>query len=159
MKKISSSNGITLVEVFVSVTIVSFMLIVIGFSIQSYVSARKTLLANTKALYLAEEGQEILRAIRDDDWNDLETLTQNTPQYISLTSTTYGITNVVETIDTNYIRSFVVKPVYRNVQDDIVPATTVGATIDGGSLEIEVRVVGPGGTAVLKSILTNLHAV
>ena len=148
-----------MVEVLVGISIVAVTLIAIGFGVNAYVEARRELITETKSTYLVEEGYEIIRAIRDNDWNTIEALTTGTTYYLAVATTTIAISNSPEIIDSNYRRSFVPRAVYRNGSDDIVPSTTPGATVDAGSRQIDVSVAGPNGTTTLSAILSNLHAI
>lgn len=154
----SYQSGITLIEVIVAISIIASMVIAIGFSIITYVDARAALLTNTKTLYLAEEGYEILRALRDDDWNTIDTLTVDTYHYLDVATSTIGVTVTPEIIDGEYRRSFIVRDLYRDGTDDVTASTTSGATVDPDSREVEIFVASPLGTSSLHAILTNIHA-
>ena len=155
----SLQSGITLIEVIVGVSIIAVSLVAIGFSVTAYVDARSALLTNAKTAYLAEEGYEILRALRDEDWNTIDALPLNTTQYLAVSTTTIGVTNTPEVIDADFSRSFVVRPLYRNATDDVVSSTALGATVDDNGREIEINVIGPAGTSTFEAILTNLYAI
>ena len=152
-------QGVTLIEVLIGISILAVTLIAIGFSVTSYVTARKELVSETKATYLTEEGYEILRAVRDTDWNTLEALTPNGTYYLAVSTTTLAVGNTPEIIDSSYRRSFVVKSVYRNATSDIVASGAPGATLDDGSRQFDISVAGPTGTTTFSAILTNVHAI
>jgi type II secretory pathway pseudopilin PulG len=154
-----SQKGISLIEVLVGVSIITVSLIAIGFSVTAYVDARTALLVNTKSMYLAEEGYETLRAIRDVDWNSIEGLALDTEHYFDISTSTIGVTGTPEIIDTEYRRSFILREVHRNASDDIVSSTTVGTTIDAGARDVTIYVQSPVGTSSVRAILTNLHAI
>lgn len=151
-------SGVTLIEVLVGVSIVAVSLIAIGFSVNAYVDARAALLVNTRAVYLAEEGYETLRAIRDTNWNTLDALTVDTEHYLSISTTTISVSGTPEVIDTDFNRSFILREVYRNASDDIVSSTTPGAIVDDGAREVTIYVGTPIGTSTLQAIITNIHA-
>lgn len=155
----STQAGVTLIEVITGVAIISIILIAIGFSVQTYIEARKTLLVNLEATYLAEEGYEIIRSIRDENWNTLSAVPINTTRYLSVATTTRAITTTPEVVDTDFRRSLKVQSVYRNGTDDIVASTAPGATLDNDSREVEISVAGPNGTTTLEAILTNLYSI
>ncbi len=159
MKRVLKTQGVSLVEVLIGISIISVLLVVIGYSINTYVSARAALLNDTKATYLAEEGLEIVRAVRDNDWNTIDALPTNTTRYLNVSTTTFSIVTTPEVIDGQFYRQFIVRPVYRNASDDIVASTTVGATSDDGSRQIDMYVGGPSGTTTLQAIITNLYAI
>lgn len=157
--KQAKQSGVTLIEVIVGIGIVAVTLVAIGFGVNAYVDARRELITETKSTYLIEEGYEIIRAIRDNDWNTIEALTTGSTYYLAVSTTTLAVSTTPEIIDSTYRRSFIVRAVYRNASSDIVPSSTSGATVDAGSRQIDVSVAGPTGTTTLSAILSNLHAI
>jgi type II secretory pathway pseudopilin PulG len=155
----SAQSGVTLVEVVIGIGIISVSLVAIGLSINTYVAARSALLNNLKATYLAEEGYEIIRAVRDTNWNTIDALTANGTYFLDVSGATPAITTSPEIIDTNFRRSFVLRAVYRNGSDDIVSSTTVGAVIDDGSRQFDIFVSGPNGTTTFQAVLSNIYAI
>ncbi len=149
--------GVSLVEVLVAIAIISIILVAVGFSVTAFVSAREKLLNDTKSLYLAEEGYEILRVIRDDDWNTLDALTREATYYLDVSTTTLAVSTTPEVIDGEFYRSFVLNVAYRNNNDDFVE--TGGTLPDAGTVHVEMSVFGPNGTTTLSALLTNLHAI
>ena len=131
----------------------------LGISVNTFVDARRALLNDTKSLYLAEEGYETLRALRDDDWNTLDALIIGTTYYLDVATTTIAVSGTPEVIDGEFYRSFVFNDVYRDADDDVTASTTPGATVDPEILEVTVSVFGPSGTSSLTALLTNLHAI
>lgn len=152
-------SGITLIEVLIAISIITAMLVAVGLSVTAYVDARAALLDDMKAVYLAEEGYEVLRALRDEDWNTLDTLSLDTTYYFDLATTTLAVGGTPEVIDGAFTRSFALREVYRDGDDDITASTTTGATVDTEILEVEVTVVGPTGTTSMKSLLSNINAI
>lgn len=155
----SAQSGVSLIEVITGVAIITIILVAIGFAVQTYVAARTTLLVNLKATYLAEEGYEIIRSLRDENWNTIDALPVNTTRYLSVSTTTRAITTTPEVIDTNFRRSFKLQSVYRNSNDDIVASTAPGAALDSETREVEMSVSGPNGTTTFEAILTNLYNI
>lgn len=152
-------RGIALVEVLVAVTILLLMLVALALSVTGYVDARKELINETKATYLANDGYEILRAVRDTNWITLKNLTIGTTYYLSVSTTTLAVSNTPEIINGSFRRSFVVQALYRDSNDDIVSSTTPGAVSDTNSREIRISVAGPTGTTSLSGILTNIQGL
>jgi type II secretory pathway pseudopilin PulG len=155
----SAQSGVTLVEVVIGIGIISVSLVAIGLSINTYVAARSALLNNLKATYLAEEGYEIIRAVRDTNWNTIDALTTNGTYYLDVSGVAPVINTTPEIIDTDFRRSFVLRAVYRNGSDDIVSSTTVGAVVDDGSRQFDIFVSGPNGTTTFQAILSNIYAI
>ncbi len=158
MRYQTNQAGITLVEVIIGISIIAVAAVAIGYSVTSYVEARARLLTNLKAAYLAEEGYELIRSIRDDGWMVLDGLALNTLHYLDVSSTTATVTATPEIIDGEYTRSFELNALYRNANDDITTSSAPGATIDDGGRMLEVNVNGPSGTTTFEAIITNIHA-
>lgn len=153
----NTTRGVTVVEVMIGLTI---FLLIFAFILQTltiFFSAQRTVLNSTQALYLAEEGQEIVRYVRDVDWNEIEALSVDTPYYLFVATSTVGTTTVPETVGI-FSRSFIVREAFRDADDDIVASTTAGATADDNSRFITVRVTWDDGDEEvrLSSLLTNL---
>lgn len=149
--------GISLIEVLVGVTVLSVSLIFINYTITLFVTAREELLADTRALYLAEEGYELVRALRDNNWNSIAGLDLDTYYALTPATTSIAISGTVpEIIDDEYRRSFEVRALYRDADDDIVASTSPGSSPDGNGREVIVRVGGPVGTSTVRGVVTNL---
>lgn len=153
----SPQQGISLIEVLVAVSILSVALVFINYTITLFVSARTELLADAKTLYLAEEGYELVRALRDDNWSTIDGLSLDTDYALSVSTTTLGLGSVPELIDDEYRRRFEVRALYRDSgDDDVTASTTPGAVVDANGRELIVTVGGPTGTTSVRAILTNL---
>jgi prepilin-type N-terminal cleavage/methylation domain-containing protein len=152
----SKQAGITLVEVVVAIAIVGVMLAVVGFSVLAYLDARSKLLSNMKTMYLAEEGYEILRALRDEDWNTISGLAVDTTYYLSVSTTTLATTTAPEVIDAEYYRAFELKTAYRDGDDDL---TDTPGTSDSETRIVKVYAWGPTPTTTMTAILTNIKAI
>jgi prepilin-type N-terminal cleavage/methylation domain-containing protein len=152
-------SGVSLIEVMMAMAIISSLVIAIGWSITTYVDARSALLNDVKNVYLAEEGYEIIRALRDDDWNTIDALTVGDTHYLDVSTSTIAIGGGPEVIDGEFYRSFVLTEVYRDSNDDVTASTTPGALVDTEILEVKVSVFGPTGTTSLSALVSNLHAI
>ncbi len=158
MRYRSKEAGITLIEVVIGISIITIAAVAIGYSINSYVSARAALLSDLKAAYLAEEGYELIRSIRDDDWMVIDALSLGTLHYLDVSSTTATVSATPEVIDGAYTRSFELEALYRNASDDVTTSGAPGATVDDGGRMLNVHVNGPNGTTTFEAIITNIHA-
>lgn len=148
--------GISLIEVVFSVTIISIALIFIGYTVTLFVQVRHEMRMGTQALYLAEEGYELIRAIRNDSWSTIDALTLDTKYTFNLTTTTIAISSIPEIIDGEFNRVFEVRELYRNGDDDVVASTTPGSASDDEAREVIVRVGYGYGTTTLRSVITNI---
>lgn len=159
MRVTQQQAGVTLVEVMIGVSIIAVALVAIGYSVNAYVDARTALLNNLKSAYLAEEGYELVRSVRDDDWNTLDALSLDTLHYLAVSSTSATVTTVPEVIDVDYVRSFELHELYRGSDGDITGSTTFGASLDDDGRWLEVHVNGPNGTTTFQAIIANIHAL
>jgi type II secretory pathway pseudopilin PulG len=157
MRHSKQQSGVALVEVLIAIGVIVSIMVVVGFSITTYVEARAKLLSNAKALYLAEEGYEILRATRDEDWNTISALTPGDTYSFAVATTTLAISSTIEVIEGQYYRSFKVEEVDRAGNDDI--DLSGGGTVDSGTRLVRVSVFGPSGTTTLEAVLTNIYAL
>ena len=124
----------------------------------NFINIGKQVTEKTQALYLAEEGLELVRFVRDDDWSNIGTLSAGVPYALALSSTAIGVTTIPE-IEGVFRRTFTISNVYRNPStDDIVASTTAGSVADINSKYITVNVTwgSPTTTVSLTGILTNL---
>jgi hypothetical protein len=149
-------RGVTVIEVAIGVSIAALVLIFSMQSLSLFINVGRTISEKTKAIYLAEDGLEIVRYLRDESWSTVSALSTSGTHYLSVTPGAFSFTSTPETVD-GYTRSFKISNVYRNSSDDIVASTTSGASPDTGSKYVELRVVGgtPVATTSISTILTN----
>ena len=140
-----------------AISVIAVIAVVVGFSVTTYVNARAELLDDTKALYLAEEGYELLRVLRDSDWATIDGLTIGDTYSFDVSTTTIALTSTLEVIDAEFYRSFVVSEIRRDGDDDI--DFSGGGTNDPDSRLVTVSVFGPTGTTSLSAVLTNINAI
>jgi prepilin-type N-terminal cleavage/methylation domain-containing protein len=150
-------SGVTLIEVLVAISVIAVMIVVVGYSVVTYVDARSQLVSDMKSLYLAEEGYEMLRFLRDEDWTTIAGLTVGDTYSFDVSTTTIGITSTIEVVDGGYYRSFVVEAVERDGNGDIDFAG--GGTTDDNTRLITISVFGPTGTTSLSAVLANIYAI
>ncbi len=148
-------QGVTSIEVAFGVSIAALVLIFTLHSIMQFMTAGRIASEKTKAVYLAEDGLELLRFVRDESWASISALNTSTTYYLSVTSSLVSVTTVPQTID-GYARSFRLSNVYRNSSDDIVTSTTSGAVADTSSKYITMRVAWDTSTSTLVTILTEI---
>jgi type II secretory pathway pseudopilin PulG len=159
MKKwYQTRQGITSIEVVIGVSIASIVLVYAMNALSLFINSARDVGIRTQALYLAEDGLELMRFMRDTDWATFSGIPLNTTRYLDISSTAILPTTAVETVG-DFTRSFQVSNVYRNSStDDIVASTTGGSVADSESKYVTVTVGwGTTGDAVsLSTILVNL---
>lgn len=151
------TRGVTAVEILVGASIAGVILVMASYTISHFISASFALSEKTQAVYLAEEGLEMVRYIRDNQWSTIGNLTVGTPYYLIPTGTGVTIGGTSETIGA-FNRSFVVDRVYRdNTSQDIVASGSSGSSSDADTRSVTVTVTwgNPTESVSLTSILTN----
>lgn len=151
-------RGVTLIEVVIGVSIAALVLVFTTHALMQFVNVGRDVSEKTAALYLAEEGLELIRFERDEAWSEISGLSTASTHYLNATTTGVAITNSPETID-GFSRSFRIQNVYRNSStDDIVASTTAGSVADTSAKYITVTVSWASGakSVSLTSILANL---
>ena len=155
--KRKTESGIALVEVIVGIAITGLVLVFVSHTITLFVTGAAETRTRTKALYLAEEGVEVMRYMRDSDWNIIDTeLSNDTSYYLTVATTSLATTTTPEIIDGTYTRSFSLSEVRRDADDDIVSS---GGTVDSHSRFITFSVGWGTATVTLPSLLTNIHDI
>lgn len=152
-----TTRGISLIEVIIGVTILSLLVISMSQVVGVFVSGTKTALERVEAVYLAEEGLEMLRFMRDDDWNNIDSLALNTTLYLDVTTTTIS-TSVTPEVVRGFTRSFEVSEVPRESgSHDVAFGGGGGTYIDPDSVLVTTTVAGPTATVTLSTLLTNIE--
>lgn len=153
-----NKKGITAVEAVVGVSIAALILTFTTHTIVRFIRTSGDSADKTQALFLAEEGLEFTRYIRDDAWGNISALTNGATNYIEVGASTITTTTTPEVIG-QFTRSFIIEPIYRDSNDDIVPSTEPSATADTDSKEVEAIVTwgNPAKSVSLKTIVSNLH--
>jgi type II secretory pathway pseudopilin PulG len=152
-------RGITSLEVVIGVSIAGIVIAFAANAIMLFLNSAREVTAQTQALYLAEDGLELLRYVRDENWNDVSSLSLGTTHYLSVTPTDVVTSGTPEVID-EFTRSFQVQNVYRNSSsDDIVASTTGGSVADTNAKYVTVTVNwgSPTENLSLTTILVNLN--
>jgi len=154
----NNQKGFSLVEVVVAISIILVFLTALVGTYNVYLRVALQNSDTAKAAYLAEEGIEAIKLLRDTSWDEkIATLSTNTPYYLVFSGGTWQ-TSVSETyIDSLFLRSITIGDVYRDSESDIV---TSGGTLDGNAKQITVTVAwhyrGATTTKEMSTYITNL---
>lgn len=150
------NSGITSLEVVVGVSIAGIIIAFAMNALTLFINSARDANSKTQALYLAEEGLELARFIRDENWSSLSALSLGAPHYFSISGSAITFTSTPEVIE-GFTRSVVLQNVYRNTTtDDIVASTTSGSAADTHSKYITITVTDGAVEAALTTILTDI---
>ncbi len=155
-----NTAGSALLEVLFGVSVVSIVLLSLLGAYNIYLKNAFRLTEKVQASFLAEEGVEAIRVIRDSSFSTgLSTLVSNTSYYFSFEGGTWKATTSDIFIDGLFSRKFVVSNVSRDANDDIV---TSGGTNDSNTKKAVVTVSwnsgGATSTVSISTYITNLFS-
>lgn len=152
-------RGITSLEVVIGVSIAALIIAFSANAVTLFLTSAREVTERTQALYLAEEGLELVRFVRDEDWSEIAGLTTNDTHHLDISAGSIGTTASPETIG-DFSRSFTVSNVYRDATtDDIVASTTGGSVADTSSKYVTATVSWNGGadSVSLATILAEIN--
>ena len=115
MNKLKLKKGISLVEVLVAVSVFVLILGTLIAASNFYLVGASSNLRLVKATYLAEEGMEAVKTMRDASWQNISNLALDTDNYLyfDTVSSTWKATSTTNTID-SYTRKFIISSVKRD---------------------------------------------
>lgn len=153
----SFASGLTLVEVLIASAIILASVVALLAVHSLYL---KTALENgsaVKAAYLAEEGVEAMRYLRDASWSiNIAPLANNVAYGLAFNSA--WLTNATSTWVDGFYRTVTLAAVNRDANSDIVSS---GGTLDANTRLVTVSISWPSrGATTTKTVstyLTNLH--
>ena len=151
-----------MIEIVIAASIVSIAVFSLSsvFLVSSRLETQSS--EKTRANFLAEEGIEAMRFLRDKGWSgNLAPLAVGTNYYLTFSTSTsrwsVGVSNP-GIIDNTYTRITTVENVYRNGSDDIVAS---GGTLDPNSKKINIVVLwanhGVNLNVALSAYLFNIY--
>jgi type II secretory pathway pseudopilin PulG len=157
MMRKTKSKGSTLLEVLIVAGILaSITLAVLGTLSLLSRFHQKDMLA-IKGQLLAEEGIEALRYIKASGWASLSSIPPGTARYLSLSFSSWSVTDAPEVIDGSFWRTIKVYQVARDASGDIVSS---GGSIDPDTLLLESTTSwdwrGATSSASYQAYITNL---
>ena len=112
-------SGFGLLEIIISVALVSVSLFSLAAVGRLAFRATSESLVNIRAAFLAEEGIEALRSIRDDNWPNISSLIPDQPYHLSFSGGIWKATTPPQLIDGEFTRTFIMQPVYRDAGGNI----------------------------------------
>lgn len=151
------SRGLTMVEVLIASSIILVTVVVLLGVHSLYL---RTALSNSSAVqaaYLAEEGVEVMRYLRDASWSqNIAPLSLDTPYGLAFSNA--WVTNATSTWIGNFNRTITLSAVERDAQSDIVSS---GGVVDANTKLLTVSVSWAEREATttksVSTYLTNLH--
>lgn len=143
-----------------STAIISVVLLGLFVAYNLYLKIALTNTEKIQATFLAEEEIEALKAIRDNDWSAISSLTPGTNYYISFNGSSWVISlSPVAYIDSVFERKFTIQSVLRDVSTKDIG---LSGSADSDTRLIDATVSWIGRNAATTSVsvstyITNLH--
>jgi len=140
--KINFKKGSGIVEILVAIFIFTIVLGSLITASNMYLSGAGESLKTAQGAYLAQEGIEAVKTIRDNSWNSISSLVDNTDYYLyfnisSSTNTFWEATSTAFGVDSVFIRTFKSDSVYRDSDGRII---TNGGILDPNTKKVSVSV-------------------
>ncbi|MES2213963.1 MAG: prepilin-type N-terminal cleavage/methylation domain-containing protein [Patescibacteria group bacterium] len=159
MKKFIFNKGFTLVEMIIATAIIlGFVLVLVGV-VNTYIKSSLRNVPATTAAYLAEEGIEAVKYMRQVSWSGQIATLSSEPYYLAWQSGSWTVTTTPSTIDSVYTRTVTVSSVQRDSSSNIVSS---GGTVDPNTRQVTASVTWPYKNATttrsLSTYITNLEA-
>jgi hypothetical protein len=146
------SRGLSVIELVVASAIVSLFIGALALSLSAFLRLSSANLENVKGTFLAEEGIEAVKFLRNADWQNISSLNTGSSYYLNFTGSSWEIVNNETLIDGLFSRRLVFENVFRDSNGEIVQN---GGTLDAGSRKLSVTVSWlSGGATTFKSIST-----
>lgn len=147
-------KGISLIEVIIAVAIIGAAVIYVAQSYGRFVTTSNDNIARVQAAFLLDEGVEAVKTLRGEKWTNVASTTNYASYYLAWNSTKWSATTSVQVIDSVFYRTLVFEPVNRDVNFNILAATTSG-TLDIGTRKATVSVAWKdrGGATTTRSIV------
>ena len=124
-----------------------------------YIKSSGANIKSTKAAYLASEGIEAIKTIRDSNWEDIKAISTSTSNYLYFNNTLskWSATSTIEIIQSGFLRHFTIGDVYRDSNGDI----SVSGTYDANTKKIIVYISWetPLGQGMEKKITTYISNI
>lgn len=141
-KSLQFKKGITVVEVLFAAAIMASFIGFLSLAFLLYLQIATAGPKHTAGVFLADEGVEAVKSIRNKSWaSEIETLNKDVSYHLYLSNDGWQATTTEQLIDGTFTRVFVLKGVERDVDGKIVE---VGGVLDTDSLRVDVLVTWDG---------------
>ncbi len=151
-----AKKGFGLIEIIVGTAIISISF----FGLMSVANLSFKILQksshNLKAGFLLEEGAEAIKILRDDGWNNINSLSNGVNYYLSFNGATWVTTTTPVYVDNIFERKFVLSQVLRDANDDISSSGVVDPDTKKVTISIYWKEGGSGVVQTFSTYITNL---
>ncbi len=146
--------GLSIIEVVIAIGIISILAFTIGLVIANYIEQREELLSQTIRIYAAEEGFEMVRFLRDENWSQIQSLVTGQEYYFAITPNSIQL-SAATTTDT-FDRHVIVDQLFRRPDFTVTTSDDTDGSPDAAGRFVTVVALDARGTTTMESILTNV---
>lgn len=156
LSKIKNNSGITVVEVLISAAVLLIFIGAMSSVYTTFITVSSNGTENIKSYYLAEEGVEAIKTLRNESWSSgIETLSTTTTYYLSWSGSVWQATSVEQALD-GFYRTFSITDAFRDGDDDLAQS----GTFDPNTRKVQVDVAWWDGSATstrsIETYITNI---
>ncbi len=149
-------KGFGIIEVLIAASIIVAVLSALIAVNNIFISSSSSNIDKLQATFLAEEGIEAVKSIRDYGWaTKIATLTNNTTYYLVFTSGQWVATTTPQYVD-GKLRSFTLDPAYRNGSDQLASSCTLDVETKKVTVSVAWAQKGATTTKTVSTYITNL---
>ncbi len=142
-------TGFMTVEVLIGVSIITISILASMTVAQKSIYVSRQALHFSQANFLLEEGAEVIRIVRDDNWNNISSLVLDTDYYPSFSLDSWSLSLIPNTIGI-FTRKINILNVKRD--DATKDISTIGTEDDGTKLVVVTVSWIEGGTTITKTL-------
>ncbi len=154
-------SGSGMVEILVAIFVFSIVLGSLITASNQYLIGAGDNLKSAKAAYIAEEGIEAVKIIRDTNWSTITALSNNINYYLyfdtsSSTNNTWKATTTASLIDSSFTRTFQLEAVYRDSNGRIQSSGTLDTNTKKVTVTVSWSLRSSTTTNSLSTYITNI---
>ncbi|MFA5838810.1 MAG: hypothetical protein WC849_02635 [Candidatus Paceibacterota bacterium] len=157
IKKVGGKKGSSLVEMLVGLSVLIF--VVLGFVVSFNYFVKNSILGtkNVQAYFLAEEGLEAIKSMRNSSWTtNINSLVSGQEYHLYFNGSNWQSTATQSKIDNVFTRKFVIENVYRGVNGDISSSGVLDPGSKKANVSVSYNVNNSVITKNLSMIITNI---
>jgi len=150
MFPLKNKKGFLLIEVVIVVSVIAIAILASMSAAQKSKQLSEYSVQISQANFLLEEGAEIIRILRDNGWNNISVLQNNTDYYFNLINNTWSLDlNNSENLGI-FTRKVNISDIYR---DSVSGAISLSGNLDSGTKLISVFITwNQGGKTINKKL-------
>jgi len=152
-------TGLTIVEALIAIAVFVVLLLAVIGVYNFYLRIALSNGTSIKATFLAQEGLEAVRFMRDQSWDNITSLSVDTSYGVVFESGTWAATTTEILIDSLFNREVILSEVYRD--DATSQIVSSGGTLDPDTLKVTLNISWSNHSATttktVSTYISNIH--